>query len=400
MSQVTTHKPSGTNKGRGLQMNQVTSRVVYVVWSRKSITVLLFLGWLFLGGVFILYCSTHGRSDSATVSSLPHGDLNEHLPILGKSSENGIQETVNRVLVVTYVRSGSSFLGDLLSANPSTFYDYEPLHMYTLSLRLYGEGFEKASSTVTNLFRCNFETETEYLKHSRKMPFFKHNGHLWDMCRGVADVCHHPSFVSTICRESKLHLMKLTFMSIRQVHRWMNLNEDISRTMRVVHLVRDPRAVLVSRRARPWCVQAFQCTNVEALCQQLREDLNNFAALEQDFPGKVVRVRHEDIASNPFIQARDLYARLGLNFSVHVKNFIRTHTGGAKEDELVNPYSTKRESAKTIAGWTSKLNISEVLMVQRFCSDVMSRLGYKLAQSEGQLKNGLMNQWVDLANDV
>ncbi|CAN8006044.1 unnamed protein product [Ixodes hexagonus] len=194
--------------------------------------------------------------------------------------------------------------------------------MYTLKLRMQGTRSKEAWATMSNLFNCNFEEEPDYMEHSKLMTCFRYNRHFWRTCRGILEVCQHPAYVSHICRESKVHIMKLACMRILRVRQWLSsISEEIAKGINLVHLVRDPRAVWSSRRNLGCCKRTFGCSDVEALCRQMREDLDNFASLERSFPGRAVRARHDDIASDPFHQSRDLSARLRLNFSEHVSRF-------------------------------------------------------------------------------
>ena len=59
---------------------------------------------------------------------------------------------ITRVLLVTYFRSGSSFLGDLLQQNWKTFYTFEPLHYMSDGMRIKDERTDEALNVIENIF--------------------------------------------------------------------------------------------------------------------------------------------------------------------------------------------------------------------------------------------------------
>ena len=65
------------------------------------------------------------------------------------------------ILIVTRGRSGSSFLGDLLSRYPGVFYSYEPLHFKDGIL-----GKEEVINLVKQVFKCR--PEKGFFEHAKK----------------------------------------------------------------------------------------------------------------------------------------------------------------------------------------------------------------------------------------
>lgn len=340
----------------------------------------------FLGVLFSVQDSVMAfTSEQARYAQSLRADASEHV----QTYEVTEPSRVHRVLVVAYVRSGSSFFGDVLSSDPRTFYHYEPLHQYQLSLRLWGTNSSRAMETVGNLFRCRFGNELQYVQHAKEIGFgFNFNRLLWSACQGVPSVCFDSEFVSQLCSKAPIQVMKLAHMSLRQAHQWMISNPETARGMKLVHLVRDPRGIWASRRNLDWCMANIGCHSYELLCQQMREDLNAFDDVKRDFPDSFIRVRYEDMALNPFGEAKIVFRHTGLNFSSHTRGFLATHTRETNSSVLADKYSTKRDSKRAVFGWTRKLGYHEVVAVQSWCADVISRLQYKIVSSEEELKSG------------
>ena len=49
----------------------------------------------------------------------------------------------------------------------------------------------------------------------------------------------------------------------------------IETPIKLVLLVRDPRGVMSSRYRMQWCINSANCTDVEVLCQRMRDDINS-----------------------------------------------------------------------------------------------------------------------------
>lgn len=302
----------------------------------------------------------------------------EHYPVVPT-------DKVRRVIVVTYFRAGSTFIGDLLSATPATFYHFEPLHMFSKDARLDGSAATNASGLIGHLLRCDFQRVQHYVRWANERRFlFKRNHFLWALCGGQWQVCFKPEFVSKVCARAPAQVMKVTRLHMSQVRDWLLSNPDIAKSVKILHLVRDPRGILASRRVLDWCNVSKSCAHQDTLCSELRADLDTFEELQRTFPNSTYRVRYEDVSLDPKKEAVRLFEALGLNYTVYVSNFLKTHTKARKADAL-DPYSTRRNSSTVAFQWRSKLEFEDIADIQRSCSDVLLRLGYKTIVNENEL---------------
>ena len=93
--------------------------------------------------------------------------------------------------------------------------------------------------------------------------------------------------------------------------------------VKVVHLVRDPRAMITSLAKRPgtW---SDTLRNATFQCRRMMED----SKLEDLLPAeRYMRVRYEDLVDLTNQTLSLLYDRLGLPYTAHVQHvaFARTH---------------------------------------------------------------------------
>ena len=119
-----------------------------------------------------------------------------------------------RAMVTTTWRSGSTFLGDIMTAHPGTFYHYEPLLHYDIVQARTGALAEDAVRTLKSLMKCNYTSLGEfdvmvrlsgetiqllcsgrYLEYGKQHQWlFTHNERLWAHC--LAD---GPQFRKSYC---------------------------------------------------------------------------------------------------------------------------------------------------------------------------------------------------------
>ena len=79
--------------------------------------------------------------------------------INGEAVRNYLMESGGqpvRAMVTTTWRSGSTFLGDIMTAHPGTFYHYEPLLPHGILQARTGALAEDAVRTLSSLMRCNY----------------------------------------------------------------------------------------------------------------------------------------------------------------------------------------------------------------------------------------------------
>ncbi|KAM7309249.1 carbohydrate sulfotransferase 1 [Ixodes scapularis] len=292
---------------------------------------------------------------------------------------------VQRVIIVTYFRAGSTFVGDIFSSNPRTFYHFEPLHMFSKDARLNGGAAQNASKLVGHLLRCEFNRVQHYIRWVSEAKFlFRRNHFLWAMCGGQNAVCFKGEYVAKVCLRAPTQVMKVTRLHMSQVHDWIKANRDIAGSVKVVHLVRDPRGILASRRLLDWCNESKSCAHQDTLCSEIRADLDSFEDLKREFPNGTYRLRYEDVSMEPEREVIALFKELGIKYTTSVGNFLKTHTKARKAD-VMDPYSTRRNSSTVAFEWRQKLKYADIVEIQRSCADVLLRLGYKAISSASEL---------------
>ena len=160
---------------------------------------------------------------------------------------------------------------------------------------------------------------------------------------------------------------------------------DLYPAAHVVHIVRDPRAVMASQKLR-WQRRSLS-VNGQAVprYESLRVWVNyhpytvarlwsraSSVALQMAERPRVTLIRFEDLLREPDATMRLLCSRLGLEYAPamldvrQVNSSHQTSAGGARRGLHTD----------AIDQWRSKLSDTEIAITERYCGRLMRRLGY------------------------
>lgn len=296
-----------------------------------------------------------------------------------------------RSVIVTSWRSGSTFLGDILNTIAGNFYFYEPL-MHIGVKRLTEnhpeEDKEKARSNIRKLLECDFSDMEDYLEHAKKYAFqFEHNHRLWSFCSAIdKEYCFSPSFLQAYCRQFPFISMKVIRSSLEVIQ---DIVKDEASDTRVLLLVRDPRPTLNSRWQNGFCAEDTypECGSPEYVCDNLIRDFRAAEKLSLEYPKKFMRLRFEDLALNFYLETGKVLSFFGLPFNEEIKKFLDSHT--KEQNGKIDAFSTFRNTTSKPIEWLKELSWDSVSRIQLTpgCDEAMKLWGYKLANSEDELKS-------------
>ena len=312
---------------------------------------------------------------------------------MSKSRKDAINHT--QIIIVTTKRSGSSFVGELFNVNPNVFYVFEPLSLLTRDMmkrRFPKNEFPRVASNIWNhILRCDYSTG-----YPPSSSWLKRGNGGFDSCRSVEAIrtskllcqSHHVPIhqigpvVSGLCRSRPYTLLKtIRVQDISQLQRFV---EDATLNVKILHLVRDPRAVMKSR----WNLNEINsdlvrrkgrgADEVYDLCEHMARNLKYNQKTPVWLEGKYKLVRFEDIAQNPVEETRLLYKYLGMEIHPKVIAWIEnnTHSQPIQRGNL-NPFSLTRDTSKVINAWKANMSNSSIARIERTCRGVMNQLKYQ-----------------------
>ncbi|XP_047473922.1 uncharacterized protein LOC125028568 isoform X1 [Penaeus chinensis] len=282
-----------------------------------------------------------------------------------------------RILLVTTWRSGSTFLGQVLAHHPAVFQHYEPLSPQGIKQVRSGRDAIQAQQLLHRLLDCRYEGMDEYLNYTRAHPedMLGHNKIVWDSCRHGpnTNACYNATFLTQACQMFPIQLVKTVRLRLNLTQLFLN---DERMNLKVVFLVRDPRATMSSRYSSvSWCSDKPDCSSPEVLCSDLEGDLKVATALRHLYPDRFTMLKYEDLASDPQEEIHKLMDFMGLEFSSEIAQYVKETT--EKDDN--SPWSTKRKSSDRISLWKKQLPLQEIHNIQNACESVIKTLGYEMA---------------------
>lgn len=138
------------------------------------------------------------------------------------------------VLLWTQQRSGSTMTSAFLCESPSTFCSLEPLR----------DREEEGSGLLSDILNCRFSQRMSYFHNWMHGPQMN-DLRVRELCKQPLEtLCDTPDTLETMCRAAMTNIIKVAAVDLSV---GAPLLRDPELTARVIHLVRDPRALLASR---------------------------------------------------------------------------------------------------------------------------------------------------------
>ncbi|XP_042776207.1 carbohydrate sulfotransferase 5 isoform X1 [Panthera tigris] len=269
------------------------------------------------------------------------------------------------VLVLSSWRSGSSFVGQLFSQHPDVFYLMEPAwHVWTTLSQGSAPALHMAvRDLVRSVFLCDMDVFDAYLPWRRNL--------------------------------SDLFQFAVLYP----------LLNDPALNLRIVHLVRDPRAVL---RSREQTAKALARDNGIVLgtngtwvesdpgLRVVREVCRSHvriaeAATSKPPPflrGRYRLVRFEDLARAPLPEIRELYDFAGLSLTPQLEAWIHNSTHGSGPGARREAFKTSSRNALNVSqAWRHALPFAKIRRVQELCAGALQLLGYRAVASEAEQRD-------------
>ena len=149
--------------------------------------------------------------------------------------------------------------------------------------------------------------------------------------------------------------------------------------LKVIHFVRDPRGIVLSRAGTRLLSAVSKLDLVEEsrfLCERIMHDLSILDTLIQVFPSQIFKARYEDLATDPKSVIQQVYDYIGEDIPKAVSLWFDNSMSGSKN---TGAYGTQRlNSTKTAYRWQDKLSEKDLTSINFHCSEVIKYYGYEL----------------------
>ncbi|XP_006639199.2 carbohydrate sulfotransferase 7 [Lepisosteus oculatus] len=369
------------------------------------------------------------------LSKCPDLETTMELWNIGDKSSNEsetVENFINRSQTKTHIylhatwRTGSSFLGELFNQHPDVFYLYEP--MWNMWQTLYpgdaGSLQGAVRDMMNSLYRCDFSVLKLYTGNKNLTTSFifgwKTNkvicseplcsAHRRDDVGLInGEVCGkcQPKDIRELERECKKYpVVVIKDVRVLDLGVLVPLIRDPGLNLQVIQLFRDPRAVhnsrLKSKQAlvkesiqvlrsrkqtekyrrllipnRSTRVENYVSTAMEVICDNWLNDILHIMNAPQWVRRNYLHLRYEDLVLHPVRELKRLYSFSNLTSSPAIEKFVinMTHGEGYSSDR---PFLiSSRDAKEAIYAWRERLSVEQVAQVEKYCGEVMRKLGYQ-----------------------
>ena len=351
-----------------------------------------------------------------------------------REAESNANKPRLNVIILTHMSSGSTFLGNLFNLHPDVFYLYEPFNELRMVVHgdrknlgewnVLDEKAEEAyrtdfSNLLRDFFTCNFQGHKtiDYLFPGWLRNIQRSQNYLaW---RSTNTRLTKES-VREACKSKRITVAKIMQtrfpgeIGIRELQRVCSSEPDNFECL-IVHLVRDPRAVissliinkfympvgpkrkLITEKNTPLEGKEMIRHNSEILCSLLEVNLNYINEEWSNwFSGRYILVRYEDTAIDLLNTVFKVYNFTGLPMVASINNWILE---GKKPLGVKNrnpAFSVSKNDVKRIEEWRFRLDTSQVSEFEKGCWPLMYMMGYiSVNGSERVLRDTSQKLWTD-----
>ncbi|HZM23377.1 MAG TPA: sulfotransferase domain-containing protein [Anaerolineales bacterium] len=295
------------------------------------------------------------------------------------------------ILVTGAHRSGTTWIGKMLAADPSTAYVSEPLNVW------HRPGVFRAPVKYWYQYICD-ENKSEFLSAFNELLEFEY--HLWKEIRSIRslkDFLRMGRDFRTFyygLEEGRRAILKDPFAVFSAVWFAHRLN------FKVLISVRHPLAFASSLKRLNWSFDfqdllgqpllmrdylepyRSQMGSVKSddvigkaalLWKMIYQTVYSMLSLNPDF----ILVRHEDLARDPANEFRKLFSSLGLDYSHHIEKIILETSSTENPMELSRRkvHDVKLDSRASMDNWKKRLTEDEIKRVREITEET-SQLFY------------------------
>ncbi|XP_069100947.1 carbohydrate sulfotransferase 4-like isoform X2 [Argopecten irradians] len=307
------------------------------------------------------------------------------------------------ILIVSYMRSGSTFTSDVIASYPSSYYIFEPLiyvipkikHKYPIQLingtTILPEADDEAAILSDILFywlTCQYGgLDLEYVLTISTT----HSTTRFKMCLETKQNNTEPALQTCLkilqkqCESSTIRVIKT--IRVRMKRTVQSLLERIP-GLKVIHLFRDQRPRLLSAERTPTMLFHSLQTTAKSECSNALDDIVIHQELERTYPGQLATILYERLAENPPVVFNHIFNFLQLPFTRKSLEYIQYITSSATEVQC-NFCTKKKNSTKTAHAWRTKKSsdFEKIKMIQRECKETQNALGYLPLNSITEMRN-------------
>ena len=323
-----------------------------------------------------------------------------------------------KTLISSIPRSGSSFLGELFNLHDDVFYLYEPLHsektFSNLNLIPQYSYNMQSLNLIQDLSECNFRKHQDFLSfisnpdlsnpHFRASsrilaspPFCKHHFLVNYTEEEYRRNCYHlnANLVEVYCNKYNHVVIKelVHRLPYETISGLQPLLKD--HLIRIIYLVRDPRAVIHSMINAEWIgsretsFSRSVSTAISKVCKMFTNNYKHINANKYFYKSRLLLVRYEDLVTQPEEVIVKLFKFTDIEVYDKIFDWAFENINGQFSNANTNKIFSVflRNATFSLNSWRTRLSIDDIFKMQEKCGSTMKKLGYNMFLNKDQVSN-------------
>lgn len=211
-----------------------------------------------------------------------------------------------------------------------------------------------------------FFSDVKFLDVSRTMSKFNE-------CTNNATLLYCGEMLEMECLKAKFVLIKSIRMRGDNI---LDIKNDFPQ-MKVVYLLRDPRAVLASQRFYGNFEVKSESAYIESYCANVSYDTRVFQAIQKNYPDDAIVVYYEIFGIDPISISKNLFRALNMSYLAVSDERIKNLTEFSQKcTRDVSLCTSQYKTVNTVSVWRRKVEFSFAQKVDHMCKDVYDLHGY------------------------
>ena len=171
--------------------------------------------------------------------------------------------------------------------------------------------------------------------------------------------------LEAVCKNSTVRAIKTVRITMETVEAILKNNSDIQ----TLHLLRDPRAVAISRLKQPSFRGRKSGRNIAkeaaAYCQTAARDSRKAKSLAELHHGKILSIVYEDFVNNPVNKLEEIYKFLHMSQPASTTKWLNEYTAVKNENSTIRAYL-----------WMKNLTLDEALNINQVCTNLTKEISH------------------------